>query len=110
MFVPVGGSYDPRQALVVLCDAVRKKISHYSHPARSPLDLIVHYSRAAVSNTPFYDPEIQGLEDVAQWLAREVPSLLVSRDSCPFQRLFLLDERRPRPVAFVVYPAFWSCD
>jgi hypothetical protein len=57
-------------------------------------------------NTPYYSPEIQELKDVAGWLARQVPHLLNSLGTCPFRRIFLLDERCPSPQAFLVYPAF----
>jgi hypothetical protein len=109
MFDPVGGSYNHRQALRALLDAVLKKIRHYAPPTETPLDLIVHYSRAGIRNTPFYGADIQGLEDVAKWLAEQLPGLLRSLSPIPFQRVFLLDDRRPDPVAFAVYPTPERC-
>jgi hypothetical protein len=109
MFEPVGGSSDPRQPLRALFDAVRKKLSHYGPAGETPVDLIIHYSRAATRNTPFYSVEVQGFEDVAKRLAEEVPRLLQSLCTWPFRTIYLLDEGLPGPAAFAVYPAFSRC-
>jgi hypothetical protein len=109
MFDLVGGSYDHRWALDALVTSVQKKACHYGPSDKTAVDLIVHYSRAGIRNTPFYSIEIQNFEDVAMLLAQIVPNLLQSLRSCPFQQIYLLDERQPDPMAFAVYPEFRHC-
>jgi hypothetical protein len=106
---PGEGSFNHCWALHALFDAVRKKLSRYGPPGKMPVELVVHYSRAATRNAPFYGAEIQEFEDVAKWLAEEVPGLLRSLGTCPFRTIYLLDEGYPNPVAFAVYPAFNRC-
>jgi hypothetical protein len=73
MFAMRGGAFEPTRALTALCAAVRKKLAHYGPPdAEVPIDLIVHYSRAAINNSPFHSLEIQEMEDVAKWLAQQL--------------------------------------
>lgn len=107
MFSLRGGSFDPSHSLRALREAVSGKGARYGPPdAEMPLDLIVHYSRASTHNTPFHTPEIQDLEDAAKWLARQMPRLVELLRSSPFRRIYLLDERRPGPQAFLVFPSF----
>jgi hypothetical protein len=107
MFALVGGAYDPGRATRALCLAVGRKAAHYGAPdAAIPLDLIVHYSRAAAYNTPYHSIEIYQVNEVAKWLAKQMPQLLNVLGTCPFRRIFLLDERCPGPQVFLVYPGF----
>lgn len=110
MFSMRGGAYNPADAFGALGDAVERKLTHYgaSDPA-IPLDLLVHYSRAATCNTPFLSLDISDFEGVAKALAGELPCLIASLGRCPFRQIFLLDERQPGSEAFLVYPGFQRC-